>query len=381
MKYLIITNMLVLVGLGILLLGSDVAVFQKPAATPASGDPPETHLAELLSAGLGNTTDEARSDALIRAALDGQSLHPMAAEGVWSRLKEVYSKRSGFDRVVGLTIYLNAIEDTVGTCVDIDTFEKLWAIRDDVISERNKAMEPWQNELQKELAAFRTLVEKDGWRKTIATDEGKQKAEQLQNEVQMYEDIAEQTNQRLPDEVSKTATAIEDGIRQRLKQIDKELESERGRDLNKELIEPVEESKTSSRGTYQKLLDRVEVLDSEARTEECVFWLTHLPQATNVAPSAVEPVAEAISLRAAQIWQLQRLRYNLWALRIIYGADDSPQWQEELGVINTGQLDPSVHSLYTMTHDKRLGNETDVDNRTNAVQVLLSKKKVPLEAF
>ena len=198
----------------------------------------------------------------------------------------------------------------------------------------------------------------------------------------MYADLAESIKQPLPAEVGKIALAVHEGILQRLEQINKEVESERGWDLKNKSIEPaIGKSKKPSQGLYQKLLERLEVIDNEAKTEECAFWLAQLPETTADVPSATESVAEDISDCAVRIWKLQRLRYNLWALRTIHRAANSPNWYEELGVIDVGHLNPSVHSLYAMTHDDRLGTEKNIGNRMIAVQVLLSKEKFHLEAF
>jgi hypothetical protein len=83
----------------------------------------------------------------------------------------------------------------------------------------------------------------------------------------------------------------------------------------------------------------------------------------------------------ADVVRLQSLRYNLWALRSIYEAESSDNWDSILGRIDVGLLHPTVNALYSMTYDEQVRKVTDSGIRTRTVQNILNSKKQGLQSF
>ncbi|NLX14720.1 MAG: hypothetical protein GXY44_13865 [Phycisphaerales bacterium] len=214
-------------------------------------------------------------------------------------------------------------------------------------------------------------------------NDNKYDEERLRDQIGLFDELSEQVEDQvkisLPGEVGEIASAVKKDVLKRLEEIKKKTELERNRDRN----EPVSTTNILN-GNYKELLGKLEIIYNEVNGEKYAFWLAYLPESAADSPpsakSAID-VLEMISDAHARTSKMQRLRYNLWALEIIYVAADSPGWHEELGVIDVLYLDQSVHSLYTMTHDERLGKENNIENRITAIQILLSMEKIPLEAF
>ena len=378
MKYLIVTNIMALAFL-CLLVG--LVLHNQPGKTAVSASQvtPTEYLTEILHQGLGNDSDGAQRDALIEIALEGQSLHPTAAEELWAQLHEYYASKPDYDRVVGLTIYLDSVNDAITSCDSLETFDTLWAVRNDIQEERRKSIEGWRKSLQTELQTFRVQIEQHGLTKAFE-DSTAANQERLQNQVRLFTDLAEQAGVSLPDEIGMVAQAAKKDFLHRISQIAAGITS--CQELKEENIEPASsDSGKTHRGVCQCILVQLQKVMDDANEEYLAFWLNQTAQTPSNATSADESVMEKIAACAELTRKLQQLHYNQWALRVIEGANDLDSWYEDLGVIEIGYLHPSVHSLYASTHDKQLNAEKDFNNRMTAVGVLLSQKKVPLEAF
>lgn len=151
MRYLIVVNILLLVGL-YLIVGFIFHNTREVSAPSSSESPPDVYLSMLLAGLDTNEKEEAKKNALIWNALYGQSIHPELAEEIWNHLEVYYANKPGFEQVVGFTIYWDSINDAVKSCANYEMFEMLWAIRDEVQNKRRDAMKKWKDELQSKLA-------------------------------------------------------------------------------------------------------------------------------------------------------------------------------------------------------------------------------------
>lgn len=357
----------------------------EPVATVESEtdeEVPGKYLVEMLREGLRSGKDDERSDALIQIALDGQSLHPAAAAELWAELRE-YSKtiEEDYGQVTTLTIYLASITDAIELCDNRESFDRLWRIRGEVRQERRRCIQRWCESLQTELQAFLTDVEKGALTKDGETiPKGQQ--EQLRYQIEVFSDLAQQDGVTMPKAVDRIAEAVRAKLIDRVRQLEDEAESQRLADLDGKKIEPAKlEAEKHVAGDYQTLLVRLAAVAGDLDSEAYAFWLSRLSEGeSGDSPPSVQ-IAERVLKCVERVRTLQRQRYNLWALRVVYGAGESTSWHQRLGVVETGHLHPSVYVCYSITHDERLKAEQDPHNRQNAVTSLLCKEKISLEAF
>ena len=97
--------------------------------------------------------------------------------------------------------------------------------------------------------------------------------------------------------------------------------------------------------------------------------------------SALTDAHKEIEQLLSDVTRLQGIRYNLWALRTIYRAQQSGNWDRLLGKIDVGLLQPTVSALYSTTYDSLIREKTDPRTRIVAVQNILNDKKAALSSF
>jgi hypothetical protein len=98
---------------------------------------------------------------------------------------------------------------------------------------------------------------------------------------------------------------------------------------------------------------------------------------------SLDKALQELRSKAEQISTDQLLLYNVWALRMIYAAEeaDPDNWSISLGCVNRSLLHPSVLSLWNQAHDKGLEKIKDREIRPAIVKNLMTVKPILLNQF
>lgn len=160
--------------------------------------------------------------------------------------------------------------------------------------------------------------------------------------------------------------------------INKDVLEQHGRDKANEELAPATQS---SQGAYQRLFERLARLQDSLEAADLDRWLlfTNDQQLS----ASVDPLRQSISQLAQRAFELQRSRYNLWALMQIHTAEESGDWPQRLGQVDIHLLHPTVSALYSMVYNRRIKESAEEDRhkRGNFVRLLLNQNKVRLGQF
>jgi hypothetical protein len=143
-------------------------------------------------------------------------------------------------------------------------------------------------------------------------------------------------------------------------------------------IEPSAPGSTPAEGTCAAELLTIRSLRAKLADDRLNRWASAASAAddTSVRKTSSETEAVLEDLSRAQV-----MLYNLWAIRQINAAEDSPQWPDYLGTIDRSLLHPSVSAMWNLVHDRRFAEVQKREDRPSTVRRLLNAHLVGLERF
>lgn len=291
-------------------------------------------ITKLFREGLRLSSDETLDDdtrlfgsALMENALERLRLCPEAVRGVWVAMSQQVESSEPRLKLLQTELMLDYVDRALVNCKGQASMQNVWAVRNDIV--------------ERQVAAERLLMEE-----------------------------AETFLHNVTEEIAALET---------------ELANERDRDSstkNADFYEPSEkdtEEGTWRDGPYQNILVKVfeirQTLDSDEFPLAQAWLDDDDAQASDPEERLVNVMLEAN--------RMQRIRYNLWANRIVYQCRDVDPTTALtiLSKIDSGNLLASVASLYSECEQEKLRNVSDAYQRSIFIRASLLTPKVPLDAF
>ena len=393
----------------------------QPSANP--GSPPLTanetlnlnEIASLFEEGLKEAAGSDRAELLTQMAIRLQDATPALTPLLWKRYADYLDKQNlaAEERVLRLTSYLESVDKAAVASHNKAEFESVWGIRTDVTEKRNAAAKAVLSEIKEELAkkaeAIQQKSEKGNRVDAIkALSSVSEDILPKLNAVKVaFQSVRPDSETAINEIIDKVAFAVNEVLSLAEKEVaalKQDRDKEKKADLTENVPEPAEIAATSEKkegvsdkpkaGRYEALLRRIvelhQALD-EADLQSCLTAIQENKQATGPDASQDEQLAEyekrfsdlqkQIEELSVDVPRRQGLRYNLWALSVIYRAQESGDWDGILGRIDVGLLQPTVNALYSSTYDSLIHKETDPRARVVTVQRILNSEKIGLPSF
>jgi enamine deaminase RidA (YjgF/YER057c/UK114 family) len=320
--------------------------------------------------------------------------------------------------VLRLTTYLESVEKAALTAKNEVEFETVWDVRKSVIGKRNAAVESVKHEigtdLNKAAQEIRQLAGKADHLAAIKqlSDVGGELLPKIQV-IKVVFSSGQAGTDALPKAVTEGVTAAVKEVlvvaEKQVAELEQNRDAEVKADSSGDTPEPggaadgpsaKKDAPLEERpGRYEALGHRLSELRQAMDDADVPTWLgvlsnsgketkEHQEKSSKPATSQVTEcekmsanLQKRIESLSGDLSRLQGLRYNLWALRTIYRAESSPNWDGILGRIDVGLLQPTVGSRYSSTYETLIKDKTDPRTRIVAVQNVLNGKKIGLTSF
>ena len=267
-------------------------------------------------------------------------------------------------RVATLVVYLEALDAAVELSEQQEQFDRLWEIRRDVVKTQEECIRLWREALRKKVEELYFQVQEHGVAATIQTEHSD--SQTLRSQIEALELLRPSDDGALPKTITRIGMALKLDLQERISSLVLAAQAQEQKDRGGEKIEPLKGDSGEYRGSLERLFRDLQGIDAKMNGEAVSFWLSRIPVLPGVANTAKE-LSERIQQCAETISDLQRRRYNLWALREIYTGGESSNWDEYLGRIDIGLLHPSVHTCYSIERDERLRREDDLQVRQKSL--------------
>lgn len=339
---------------------------------------------------------------------------------LWDRYHGYLDKKklTAEESVLRLSTYLESIDKAAIASHTGAEFQTVWDVRTKVLEQRGAVIESLKsaigNDLTKVVEQIRQLPDKD--KHVEAINKLSQVGEDVLPKLHAIK-VAFPTGGPvaavLPKEVTdKLAAAVKEVLSlvgNQVAAMEKERDGEAKEDSEGNARDPGGDADTTGEnkdaspedktGRYEALARRIVGLRLLLDEADVQSWLAIMgnenkepnsPQqklSTPPNPQLAECerlLAEAqkkMESLSADVSRRQGLRYNLWALGVIYRAQQSSSWDGILGRIDVGLLQPTVSALYSSTYDSLIKEKTDPRTRIVAVQNILNGKKIGLSSF
>jgi len=399
MRYLTAVNTVLLICIGAasgwLLYGQMVSV-----PCPAPDGTGYNQVVDMFRLGIQlSTQDPDRSDALIQTAIEHQSLYPQAVPEMWEIFRQHVDKMAtDRDRAAALAIYLSSVTDAISCTDSVESMAPLWEVKKAVQKMERRVLEGWRRELDNHLECLVSDLKSRGLEALTGTSDAadsqdpntkqappQQPApEDLRRELEAFSQLAARFNVELPEKLDSLVNTIVATATEDIEKIEQDLETHCQTLLKGEKIKPAG-LKSDSSGEAEAELVVCEQLwkraeNVQVKLQKVSAWSSLAPPRGDDDTTPVASLMQRLFKCQQNISKVQSLAYNLWALRAIYTASDSPAWYEHLGKIDVSHLHPYVHALYSSVLDSRRSAEQDPYAR-HIVNIILNKDKVSLEAF
>jgi hypothetical protein len=298
---------------------------------------------------------------------------PDAAPQIFTVLDSYAVKFPARERYMLLDTFLENLETALLKSRDAEHLKTNWSIRQKAIEKQKAALNIWTSNTIKELDEFKQTVEKISLSDILPLDSSTQES----IEFLLGDEIALEFDRKtLEEKVENIAEIIDRKLADMVKKFEAGIETERQIDLTGS-VGPVLDKANSKdnlkvweKGKYQELLNDALPLIQLRDNTAVSFWTAYLP-VDREDNSFVERIGKAYQ----EAQRLQRLRYNLWAVRTLSADSDVSQ----LSHIDTGVLEPSVNALYSQQESELISKRPN--ERSRSVREILLRDKIPLLAF
>lgn len=321
-----------------------------------------------------------RADLLTQAALRAQSHHPSTANAVWNKFRPFLDKatKGPRDRLERLLVYRTSVETAMLDCGNVADFEQLWAVRNKVAGEIDKARSELAKTIQVGLVKYQTEAVGKKLPDQLATFAASSGELEPQLVVLLATKPTDISASKDADLDLSGVTGIAQGLLDRtileVQQLEKKAEEIRGRTSSGGAVE-----KSDALGLCEQLLQDIQTLSRVLQQAQLNRWLTN--RTTKPQKETTAGVVQRLALLYGEVAKLQQLRYNIWALQRISAAETVGNWDTFLGEIDTGRLEPTVHAIYSSTYETRIRQRDDPQVRAKTIQSILAGRKITPAAF
>ena len=359
----------------------------------------------LMRAGLKSLKEGEgdRAEFLIQAALQSQAKIPSTASGLWKEYKDYLDsnpKLDAYDRLTRLSSYLNRVEGTLVACSNLLDFQVVWEVRKHLLDEKSVSHESLLNEALKKVKALTSNLKGEIESKRslavfslIGSQSDQLKASALL--VLTTESTKPIATNKVAESIRELLNVVIASATNDVATINKRVESAAKNDKKGDSVDP------DKLGVFEKISQDIQKLALSIESADLPTWILMTtpvkvknektkeelktsslgnPPENPLVISSTQ-INTSLSQLQGEVARLQGVRYNLWALRTIYGAESSENWDIELGQIDLGLLHPTVSALYSITYDTLLRKQTDPLIRAGMVRAILNSKKMVLSEF
>jgi hypothetical protein len=369
----------------------------------SSADP-----AALLHAGLQSLAegDEDRAEFLTQAALRSQPDHLKFVPGLWREYKAYLdtSKLTPYDRLARLSAYLDGVDAALLSSRNMTDFQEVWAVRQAVVDTRARSRADLVAEVVHDISDLTTDL-----KKAAASHDSRGVFGLIASRADLLKPralIVLATGADNAQSAKSTSDALHEMLAEavgiaisEINVLKKRTELAAAIDIKGDSVDPASPEKQF--GDFEKIVRDARDLANALESADIHSWIlmvmpgkeskgsTKMSREIGVTTTKNDGGLDAELARTlasldqlqAEVARLQGVRYNLWALRSIYGAESNDNWDSVLGRIEVGLLHPTVNALYSITYDTLVRKQIDPQIRARMVQNILNSKKQALSAF
>jgi len=326
-----------------------------------------------------------QAELLQEIALDRMRDDPTRIPEVWQVLQSniAVASQGAFAEVIRLGTFDRSVRASLLHCSSLAEFEMGWRVHTAIETLLHKKRSELQSDVAAELQTLRSQCDESPFGKSISSFV-----------AAMVSTAPDQTSlgARLTAALPPPATGLggdvlrsplKDLIRSLLAQAASEYASvkeavseQRKRDEANEELVPASEAEG---GRFQRLLERLAALQDSLETADFDRWIWFTDG--DALSTQLEDLRHSISQLGQSAFELQRGRYNLWALTQIHAAEESLDWPQRLGQVDVHLLHPTVSALYSMVYNRRIEAAPDRHKRGYSVRLLLNQAKIRQEQF
>lgn len=321
-----------------------------------------------------------RADLLTQAALRAQSRRPSTANAVWNKFRPFLDNaaKGPRDRLERVMVYRTSVETAMLDCGNVTDFEQLWAVRNEVTGEINKARSELTKTIQTEVVNYQKEIVGKKLPAQLASFAGLSGKIEPQLVVLIaskpVDTIAAKDAALDLSWVTGIAQGLRDLTTAEVEKLEKQAEDIRGVTSKGGAVE-----KSDTSGLCEQLLQDVQTLSHVLQQAQLDHWLAGT--ATKPQKETTVGLVQRLALLYGEVTKLQQLRYNIWALQRIGAAETVSNWDIYLGEIDTGRLEPTVHAIYSTTYETRIRQRDDPQSRAKTVQSILVGRKITPASF
>ncbi len=329
---------------------------------------------------------EAFGDALISIALERFAETPDAAPAMFSAFEKYVSDAEMQERYTLWGNFLGSLDSALLHSKDTKQLRKNWNVRHKAIELQKTALRDWTQSIIKELDEYAIKLNE---RKDLESIQPFEKQNEVEALLELFADEEIEESDKLQDKVNEIAKIIDGTLAELVLRFEEEIETERQKDLPNSTAQfaPEKESETEGltkwqAGPYQNLLMRLIPYVNLQDNPAISFW-SNASRVDEVEKSSKqESFMERLVLAYQEAKRLQKIRYNLWSVRML--PKDS---NNALSYIDPGLLDPSVGALYSQINSELMAVSKNgyehiaIPERQNTIRKILLQNKVTLEAF
>ena len=312
--------------------------------------------------------------AIIALALDQFMANPDAATEMFGAFEQFVSQSDLQVRYQQWGTFLESLDAALLQSKDADHLRQNWHIYQLVVDAQEKTLRECVEDIVVRLEAYASEIS--------TQDLDKVQPFAGQDEIDFLFDIGSGAVE-VPDmpvlkqKIGQVVESIEEKLLQSVVRFEQEVEAERNRDLDTS-VAPSRESEVDGRvswkkGRYQEILEGIRSLSFVLNASGLLSWAGYNEETSDT--DVASDFSSRLKTASQEAQRLQRLRYNLWAVRTL--SADSTILQ--ISFIDTGMLEPVVGALYSQREGELITRQTD--HREREVRTLLLQEKVSLEAF
>ncbi len=332
-----------------------------------------------------NVGDNISADRLFQTAMSSLAYDPSSAPALWKELQSTSLAPDGGEltSLEQAEIFMTAIDNAFLGGPLQPAADALFALRTEVVAQRNMALVAQATSLAKEIDAFSnrfaTSVTPRATLKEIVAEGTLSSGSELLDGCNIVMERSQLLHQeslsRLEQACTQLATVIELAFAAEVQAARKEQASVLRLVATTAQVLPAANDQMGPLTIgLEQLIDLVEWRSSLATDE--------LPCAdTSGRAASKEAVIADLEELIISAQEARRLRYESWALSGLYDAAESNDWPERLGSIDEQQLSSAVGALHSLILSERLGSVVGMYERVMVVRRHLTKPKCSVERF
>ena len=353
----------------------------------SSSDPTKGNAVRLLRLARQEAIvgDNISADRLVQTAMSSLAYDPSSAPALWKEWQSTSLAPDGGEltSIEQAEIFMTAIDNAFLGGPLQPAADALFALRTEVVDQRNAALVAQATALAKEIDALSSRFAKSdasgATLKEIVVEGTLSSGSELLDDCGIVMERArllpQESLSRLEQACTQLATVIEFAFAAEVQAARKEQASALQLVATSAQVLPAADDQMGPLTIgLEQLIEVVEWRSSLATDE--------LPCAdTSGRAASKDAVIADLEELIISAQDSRRLRYESWALSALYDAAESNDWPERLGSIDEQQLSSAVGALHSLILSERLGNVVGMYERVMIVKRHLTKPKCSVERF